>query len=94
MPFAGIGNMEYVDHEFVAAQLQAQQQVGNNNYILLRIAGGQQADRLKDIFNHRTLWGVQASYYYNTIFGPLGASIGHSNHTKKPYIFLNLGYVF
>lgn len=94
MPFAGIGNMEYVDHEFVAAQLQAQQQVGNNNYILLRIAGGQQADRLKDIFDHRTLWGIQASYYYNTIFGPLGASIGYSNHTKKPYIFLNLGYVF
>lgn len=94
MPFAGIGNMEYVDHQFVAAQLQAQQLIGNNNYVLLRVAGAQQANKTKELLDHSTLLGVQAAYYYNTMFGPVGASIGYSNRTKEPYIFLNVGYEF
>ena len=94
MPFAGIGNIEYVDHHFVAAQLQAQQRMGNNHYALLRVVGAQQSDSLKDLFDHKTLFGCQASYYLNTMFGPVGASIGYSNRTKKPYIFVNLGFEF
>jgi len=94
MPFAGIGNMEYVDHQFVAAQLQAQQRIGSNSYVLLRVAGAQQSDHLKDILDYRTILGGQIAYYYNTIVGPVGATIGYSNRTKKPYFFLNLGYEF
>ncbi len=94
MPFAGVGNMEYIDHQFVAVQLQAQQRIGTNNYVLVRVSGGQQADRLKNLFDRRTLLGAQISYYYTTLVGPLGASLGYSNHTKKPYFFLNLGYEF
>ena len=94
MPFAGIGNIEYAEHQFVAAQLQAQQRIGTNSYVLLRMAVAQQSDRLKNLLDNRTLLGGQVAYYYNTIFGPLGASLGYSNRTKKPYFFLNLGYVF
>ena len=94
MPFAGIGNMEYVDHQFVAAQLQAQQRIGSNNYVLLRVATAQQSDRLRTLFDSRTLLGGQIAYYYNTIVGPVGATVGYSNRTKKPYFFLNLGYEF
>ncbi len=94
MPFAGIGNMEYVDHHIVAAQLQAQQRISTNNYILLSVAGAQQANQVKDLLDSRTMIGVQAAYYYNTMFGPVGAAFGYSNHTKKAYFFLNLGYEF
>ena len=94
MPFAGIGNMEYVDKQFVAVQLQAQQRIGTNNYVLFRVAGAQQSNHLKEILDHRTLLGTQIAYYYNTLFGPAGATIGYSNHTKQPYVFLNLGYEF
>ena len=94
MPFAGIGNMEYVDHQFVAAQLQAQQRFGSNNYVLLRVASAQQASKLKQLLDHHTLFGVQAAYFYDTMFGPVGATLGYSNRTKEPYIFLNLGYEF
>ena len=94
MPFAGIGNMEYVNHQFVTAQLQAQQRIGKNNYVLLRVAGGQQADKTKELLDHHTLLGVQGAYYYNTIFGPVGATLGYSNHTKEAYLFVNLGYEF
>ncbi|MBQ6767229.1 MAG: patatin-like phospholipase family protein [Prevotella sp.] len=94
MPFAGIGNMEYVDHQFVAVQLQAQQRIGGNYYVLLRAAAAQQADKVNRLLDRRTLLGVQAAFYYNTIAGPVGASLGYSNRTKKPYFFLNLGYEF
>ena len=94
MPFAGIGNMEYVDHHFVAAQMQAQERIGANNYVLLRIAAAQQADRLGNILDSSTLLGGQIAYYYNTLFGPFGVTLGYSNRTKTPYFFFNLGYEF
>ena len=94
MPFAGIGNMEYVGKQFLGAQLQAQHQLGTNSFVLLRLATAQQADDLKHVSAHRTLFGVQASYYYNALFGPAGGSIGYSNHTKSLYLYLNLGFEF
>ena len=94
MPFAGVGNLEYVNNHFVATQLQAQQRMGNNHYILFSVVGAQQSERLKELFDHKTLFGCQAAYYLNTMFGPIGASFGYSNRIKKPQIFVNLGYIF
>jgi NTE family protein len=94
MPFAGIGNMEYVDHQFVAAQLQAQERIGSNIYLLLRVAAAQHSKELKELFDYSTMIGVQGAAYYNTMFGPVGATLGYSNHTKKVYFFINLGYEF
>ena len=94
MPFAGIGNMEYVGKQFVAAQLKAQQRLGKNHYVQLRLAAGQQSNKLSEIFDNRTLIGGQIAYYYNTMFGPLGATLGYSNHTKKVHVFVNLGFEF
>ena len=94
MPFAGIGNMEYVEKQFVALQLQAQQRIGKSNYVLLRLAGAQKSNDLKEILDYRTMLGAQLAYYYNTIIGPVGATIGYSNKTKEPYFYLNIGYDF
>ena len=94
MPFAGVGCMEYVENQFVAAQLQGQQRLGKNHYILLRVACAQQSDKVKDLLDSRTIIGVQGAYFYNTMFGPLGATLGYSNRTKEVYLYLNLGYEF
>ena len=94
IPFAGIGNMEYVRQQFVAAQLQAQERIGKSSYVLLRVAAGQQSEKLKELFDYSTMTGAQIAYYYNSLFGPIGATLGYSNHTKKGYFFINLGYEF
>ena len=94
MPFAGIGNMEYVRNQFVAAQLQAQERIGKSSYVLLRVAAGQQSEGLDELFDYRTKIGGQLAYYYKSMFGPLCATLGYSNHTKKGYFFINLGYFF
>lgn len=94
MPFAGIGHLEHTDPHFLAVQMQGQQLIGSNNYITLRIAAAQHAQRLSEITDHHTMLGLQVAYAYNTPFGPLGASIGYSNHTKKLNFFVNLGFEF
>ena len=94
MPFAGVNYLEHVDPYLVAMQLQTQQRLGKNNYVLLRVAAAQQADDLENLLDRSTLLGTSLSYYYNTMFGPLGASVGYSNKTKEPYFYINLGYVF
>ena len=68
--------------------------IGGKSFVLLRIAGAQQSDHLKQLFDTRTLIGGQLAFYYNTIVGPVGASVGYSNRTKEPYFYLNLGYEF
>jgi len=94
MPFAGVGNVEYIGNQFVAAQLQAQQRIGSKIFVLFRMAAAQQSDRLKNLLDHRTLIGGQLAGYYNTMFGPVGAALGYCNHTKKVNFFVNLGFEF
>ena len=94
LPFAGVAHLEMSWDKFFAVQLQGQYKLTTNNIILLRAAVGQDADEFKDIFKHQTILGGSISYYYNTIFGPLGGSLGYSNLTRKLYYYINLGFVF
>ena len=94
MPFAGMGNLEYTDQHFIALQLQAQQRIATNNFVLLRLAAAQHDNKLQHVFEQKTMLGAQLAYYYNTIFGPLGATFGYSNKTKKLNFYINLGFEF
>ena len=94
LPFAGIRHIEQAWDKMVAAQLQAQVNLTQNNIIMLRLAAGQNADELKDLLDYRTMLGTSLSYYYNTMLGPLGATVGYSNTTKKLSGYINLGFVF
>ena len=94
MPFAGVGYVELSWEKLVAAQLMAQYKPSSNSIFQFRIAAGQDAPVFKDLLRHKTMLGASASYYLNTMFGPLGGSIGYSNLTKKFYYFINLGFVF
>lgn len=94
MPFAGVGYVEYTRPFVVAAQLQAQQSLGSDHYLLLRLATAQHAAVIKDIPDSKMMLGCQAAYYYNTMLGPIGVTLGYSNKTKEPYFYINLGYEF
>ena len=94
MPFAGLGHLETFDDQFAAIQLQGQQRIGRNHYVLLKVAAAQNSYKLKDLFKSKTMFGGQMAYYYNSMFGPLGGTLGYSNYSKTPYFYINLGYVF
>ncbi len=94
MPFAGVGHIEQTDDQFVALQLKLQERITDNNYIIAKVAAAQHADKLRNILDHGPMMGYQIGYYYNSIFGPLGATLGYSSKTKEPYFYINLGFEF
>ena len=93
-PFAGVGNLEMGWQNLAVAQMQVQYNPTTNNNILMRVSVGQDAEKIKNLLDHRTMIGGSLSYYYTTMLGPLGGSIGYSNLTKKFYYYINLGFVF
>ena len=94
MPFAGVGYMEFTNSHFIAAQLHAQQQLGNKHYILLKLAAAQHADKFSKLLDQKTTFGVQGVYCFNSLLGPVGAALGYSNLTKRVNFYVNLGYEF
>lgn len=94
LPFAGIGHIEFIDNSLFALQLRAQQRMGRANYIIARMSLGQSADKFKRIFERGPIFGCEAAYYYDSMFGPIGAALGYSGHTDKPYFYVNLGFDF
>lgn len=93
-PFAGAHHIEMTDLHYVAAQLQLQYQLTTNNFILLQGAWSQHNDRLADILRQKGDRGVQAAYYYRTMFGPLGASVGWASEQRDLRLMVNLGFEF
>ena len=94
LPFSGIGHIEKMDNQIIAAQLQAHYRILNNHYVLLRLAALselQPPDFNTLLPNH---YSIQAGYSYLTLFGPIDARIGYSNRTNHPYFLINLGHIF
>jgi len=94
MPFAGLGHVEYAERHFVGVQLQGRQRLGKNHHICLLSTVAQHAEEIQQLMKTGTLIGGQLAYYYDSMFGPLGASLGYSNISKTPYFYINLGYEF
>lgn len=94
MPFVGMGHVELTDNHFLACQLKFQGQLTTNNYVLLKAAWAQHADKPRHLLDHSPMLGYQLAYYYKTMFGPVGATLGYSNKTDHVNFFINLGYEF
>lgn len=94
MPFAGIGNVEPIGNMFVAASLKSQVRLTDNNYVQARVAVGEHSGKFNELFDEKLLFGVEAAYYYRTILGPVGGSLGWSNRTNCLNAYVNLGFDF
>jgi NTE family protein len=79
----------------VVVGLKARQRILANNYISLSGNILVTDDDFLSLLNHSTCrFGVSAGYAYNSIFGPLEATLGYSNQSRGASFFLNLGYYF
>ena len=94
LPFAGFGHCHAMDSKVLVAGLKLQQRVFNDHYVLVKGQVAKQNDKLDGIFDNKPIWGAQLAYYYNSIVGPLGGSLSWSNFTKRPYLYVNLGFEF
>ena len=94
LPFAGFGHCHAMDSKVLVAGFKVQQRLYKEHYMLVKGQVAEQNDKLDGIFDNKPIWGAQLAYYYNSIVGPLGGSLSWSNFTKKPYLYVNLGFEF
>lgn len=94
LPFAGTGYAEFAARRVMAFQLHAYQRIATNNYISVYLAALRACDNLSDTFDAAPKIGLQLAYDYMSMFGPLGASVGWSTLTHRPYFNISLGYGF
>ena len=94
LPFAGITNIEMTDNSVVVGGLKLRQRMGSRNYITLTGNVALHDNHLFDILEQKPIYGISLGYGYDSMFGPLEASFGYSNQTKKVGFYVNLGYTF
>ena len=94
LPFAGMRNIEYMDDMFLAFSLQARQRMSSDHYLFATVSLAYNNNKLQNLFDGNPMSGYRVSYYYDSMFGPIGGSVGYSSRTKSPYFFVNLGYDF
>ena len=94
LPFAGFGHCHAMDSKVLVAGFKVQQRLYKEHYMLVKGQVAEQNDKLDGIFDNKPIWGAQLAYYYNSIVGPLGGSLSWSNFTKRPYLYVNLGFEF
>lgn len=94
LPFEGITYMEAMDNSLFIASLRLRQRLFRNHYVFLTTNCGVTNNKLKDVFDNRKLIGGSISYGYNSLFGPLEASLNYSNRTRRIGFYLNIGYKF
>lgn len=94
MPFAGINHMEIMQNATAIAAIKLRQRIGGNNYVSLTGNIVLSDHDITGIFQNQCKFGVNLGYGYNSIFGPLEATFGYSNQTKKAAFYVNLGYYF
>ncbi len=94
MPFAGINHMELMPNSVVIAAVKLRQRIAKNSYI--SVAGNivLSDNNFYDIFKNKCRFGINAGYAYNSMFGPLEATLGYSNQSKEAAFYVNLGYYF
>lgn len=94
MPFPGVGYVEPVEKVFVATGVKLQQRIVDNNYVIARFALGLDSGKPGSLFDDSLDYGFSAAWYYDSFFGPVGATLGYSNITESLNLYVNLGYVF
>ena len=94
MPFPGVGNLEPMEKVFVAAGAKIQERIMDNNYIVARFALALDSNKMRSILDHKLNYGLSVGWYYDSLFGPVGASLGYSNITESADLYVNIGFVF
>lgn len=94
LPFAGITDIEMMDNSVAVAGIKLRQRMGSRNYVTLTGNVALHDNRFFDILSNKPIYGLSLGYGYDSMFGPLEASFGYSNQTRKVGFYINLGYTF
>lgn len=94
LPFAGVARVEMLDNSMAIVRLALRQRIADRHYITLMGNYAIHNDNFFHIFEGESIWGGSIGYAYNSMFGPMSASLGLCNRLNGPRFYLNLGYSF
>ncbi|MDR1755393.1 MAG: patatin-like phospholipase family protein [Culturomica sp.] len=94
LPFPGIAYAELMDNAFLAAGFQFRQRMGARHYLVFTGNYAMQDNNFFDMLGGQRIWGGGVGYSYVTSLGPIDARINLSDWSKKPEVYINLGFYF
>lgn len=94
MPFYGLHNLEMFENSVLVGRLALRYRLWSNHYATLTGNYAKQSDNFFDLLKGDDIWGGGLSYFYNSIVGPIGATLDLSNWDKKVGFYFNLGFYF
>lgn len=94
VPFAGINHIEMIDNSVMVLKAGLRYHMGGNHYATAVFNGGVTENDFFELLKGSYMWGGSVSYAYRSKFGPLEATLGLSNWTKKLEFYASLGYTF
>lgn len=94
LPFVGISYIELANPVTTIAALKLRQRMGVNHYVTLTSNYALSSMKLKGLLNEDKIFGCGLTYGYQSIIGPLEASMYWSDRTDKLGFLVNFGYNF
>ena len=94
MPFVGINNVELVSRDHLNVSACLREGIGQKNYVWLSTGTGVLSKSFYSMLRSRYLFGVEAGFGMESLLGPLRATIGYSNYTRKVNVGIDLGWHF
>ena len=68
--------LEIVDNSVLVTSLKLRQRIGSKNYVTFTGNVAFRNDNFFDIWGAKPVWGGSVGYGYDSLFGPLEASLG------------------
>ncbi len=93
IPFAGMDYMERASNHAVILRTDLQYRVKNNQYLTLKLNAGKSFNRFDQFTDaSANLAGMGLTYGYASPVGPVEVTLMGSTTSKRPMLFINLGY--
>lgn len=95
IPFVGAKWVQGMNETMAVARMDFRQELFRNNYLIFTGNYGRYSRNVEEIIkNAEQIWGGGITYSYNSLIGPIEATLMHSNIVKKPMIYISIGYKF
>lgn len=94
MPFVGVSYMELARPMTAIAALKLRQRIASNHYATFTSNFALSSVKIKDLLREDKIFGCGLTYGYNSVIGPMEASIYWSDRTQEVGFLVNFGYNF
>jgi NTE family protein len=93
IPFVGMDYMERASNHALILRADIQYRIRNNHYLTLKLNAGKSYNNLAQFLDSKSdLAGLGLTYGYASPVGPAEITLMGSTASKKPILFINLGY--